>query len=181
MNTLKESRVLVTGAFDIMHIGHIRMLEFADTFTNYGVIVMIDDDERIKQTKGEGRPYNSLRDRREFLLSLRCVAGVLLIKNDLDIIDVCKQVSPIRVVGGDWRGKPIVGGEFCKEIKYFDRIPGYSTTDILIQNKVNGPYLNDDKLIEKLKQKQNLPKTPLIPIHSFYQGFKKLLKKDSGE
>lgn len=132
-----EPFVLVTGAFDVMHIGHIRLLQYARQFSHNKVIVMIDVDERIKQAKGHDRPFNCFSDREEFLMSLKTVNKVLPIFNDEDIVNVCKMLDPIRIVGGDWRDKEIVGGEFCQEIKYFDRIPGYSTTRILDAREEN--------------------------------------------
>ncbi len=39
------------------------------------------------------------------------------------------------VIGSDWKGKEVVGGEYCTELKFFDRISGYSTTKILENNK----------------------------------------------
>lgn len=132
-----EPFVLVTGAFDIMHIGHIRLLQFAREFSHNKVIVMIDCDERIKEAKGHNRPFNCFSDREEFLMSLKSVDYVLPIMRDEDIITTCKKFKPIRIVGGDWRDKPIVGGEFCQGVKYFDRIPGYSTTRILDAREEN--------------------------------------------
>ena len=47
-----------------------------------------------------------------------------------------KNISPkYLVVGGDWRNKPVVGSEYTEEVKFFDRIPGYSTTAILEKNE----------------------------------------------
>ena len=46
------------------------------------------------------------------------------------------SVSPnIMVVGSDWKGKEIVGGQHAKKIVYFDRIGNYSTTDILLNER----------------------------------------------
>lgn len=130
-----EPFVLVTGAFDIVHVGHIRLLEYARQFTTSKLIVMIDTDERIRETKGHGRPFNCFQDREEFLLSLKNVDYVMSISNDDDIVQSCKQYRPIRIVGGDWKDKLIVGKEWCKEIKYFNRIKDYSTTRILNDRK----------------------------------------------
>ena len=123
--------VLVTGAFDVVHLGHIRMLKYAANIDNEALIVMIDSDERIRKQKGPSRPFNCFSDREEFLHAIEGIDYVQPISNDEDIILTCKQFRPIRVVGGDWKGKEIVGAEFCSEIRYFDRIPSYSTTRIL--------------------------------------------------
>ena len=44
---------------------------------------------------------------------------------------VQKEQPDILVVGSDWKGKEIVGGQYAKKIVYFDRVGNYSTTDIL--------------------------------------------------
>jgi bifunctional ADP-heptose synthase (sugar kinase/adenylyltransferase) len=49
-----------------------------------------------------------------------------------ELENLIKDISPdIMVVGTDWRGKTIVGGQFAKKIKYFKRINEYSTTQII--------------------------------------------------
>ena len=64
-----EMRVWVNGTFDVVHIGHIRLLEHASAFGK--VMVGIDTDERVKLKKGEGRPFNNLKDRMDFIKSIK--------------------------------------------------------------------------------------------------------------
>ena len=124
-------KVLVTGCFDVVHIGHIRMLEHAKSLGTT-LFVAIDDDERVKKDKGESRPFNNVLERKEFLLALKPVDNVVIFSSDIDLEEVCRIYKPdIRVVGGDWYGKNIVGAKYCKKVIYFDKIPGYSTTRIL--------------------------------------------------
>jgi D-beta-D-heptose 7-phosphate kinase/D-beta-D-heptose 1-phosphate adenosyltransferase len=61
----KELRVWVNGTFDVLHRGHIELLEYASKFGK--VRVGIDTDERVKQLKGDSRPINRWSDR-EYLL-----------------------------------------------------------------------------------------------------------------
>tara|TARA_R110000868_G_scaffold409916_2_gene696519 strand:- start:284 stop:673 length:390 start_codon:yes stop_codon:yes gene_type:complete len=125
------TRVLVTGAFDVMHLGHIRMLEFAKKQGDI-LFVLIDSDAKIKREKGPTRPFNNERDREEFLLSIKHVDNVFSFDSKEKLEDLCEIYLPdIRVVGGDWKDKEIVGNKSCKKIVYFDRIDGYSTTRIL--------------------------------------------------
>jgi D-beta-D-heptose 7-phosphate kinase/D-beta-D-heptose 1-phosphate adenosyltransferase len=44
---------------------------------------------------------------------------------------VCINKPDFLVVGSDWKGKLVVGSEYVKEVKYFDRLEGYSTTKII--------------------------------------------------
>ncbi len=58
-------RVWVNGTFDVLHRGHIELLEFASSL---GLVkVGLDTDERVKQLKGESRPVNTLEDRMFFI------------------------------------------------------------------------------------------------------------------
>lgn len=121
----------VNGCFDVLHIGHIKMLEYARHNCDY-LIVALDSDERIKTNKGNDRPYNNLQDRMYMIKSLKVVDEVKSFASDEDLIELVRQANPeIMVVGEDWKGKDIIGSEYAKRLKYFRRIDGYSTTNIL--------------------------------------------------
>jgi len=129
-------KVWVNGSFDVLHIGHIRLLEYASVLGS--VKVGIDTDSRIKKFKGENRPFNSLEDRAEFLRSIKYIDSVDVFDTDERLIDIIKQYQPdYMVIGSDYKDKPIVGEEYIKEIVYFDRIKDKSTTNILNYGKTN--------------------------------------------
>ena len=65
-------KVWTNGCFDILHIGHLKMLEYAKSKGDY-LVVGIDTDARVKQLKGEDRPFNNEDDRKNFLLSIKFV------------------------------------------------------------------------------------------------------------
>jgi len=127
-------KVWVNGSFDVLHIGHIKLLEYASTLGS--VKVGIDTDERIKGIKGPNRPFNSLSDRAEFLRSIKYIDSVDIFDTTERLVDLIKQYQPdYMVIGSDYKDKPIVGSEYIKEIVYFDRIKGKSTTNILNYGK----------------------------------------------
>ena len=96
------------------------------------VIVGLDTDERVKESKGENRPINKLEDRMEMLRAIKYIRGVVSFGSDEELISLLTEFRPVcRVIGGDYRNLPIVGEEYSGEIIYFDRIPEYSTTGIL--------------------------------------------------
>ena len=129
-------KVWVNGSFDVLHIGHIRLLEYASSLGK--VKVGIDTDERIKKFKGENRPFNSLADRAEFLYSIKYVDSVDVFETDERLVDLIKQYQPdYMVIGSDYKDKPIVGAQYIKEIVYFDRVKDKSTTTILNYGKAN--------------------------------------------
>ena len=128
--------VFVNGCFDVLHRGHIELFEFAKSQGEY-LIVALDTDARVKKQKGENRPFNSLTDRKKIVSSIEYVDWVESFGTDEELIALVRQASPhVMVVGSDWRGKPIIGSEHAKEIKFFERIDGYSTTQ-KIQGIIN--------------------------------------------
>ena len=123
--------VFVNGTFDILHSGHLELLNFAKAQGDR-LFVAIDSDDRVRRLKGEGRPINTAWDRRKMLLNLKAVDEVEIFRSDEELKMWIKQVSPaIMIVGSDWEGKPVIGSEFAKELIYFKRIDEYSTTKII--------------------------------------------------
>jgi rfaE bifunctional protein nucleotidyltransferase chain/domain len=123
--------VWINGCFDILHRGHIEMFKYASTLGGR-VVVGLDTDERVRQSKGNSRPINKLEDRMELIRSIKYVKGVVTFDSDEELISHLKAFRPVgRVIGGDYRNLPIVGEEYSGEILYFDRIPEYSTTGII--------------------------------------------------
>ena len=123
--------LLLTGCYDIMHIGHIRLIKYAKSISD-NIIVAIDSDLKVKKDKGPDRPFNNQEDRKEFLQSICGINEVIIFNSSEELEKICKNIIPdIRLLGSDWKNKKIVGQEYCKEILYFDRISDYSTTKIL--------------------------------------------------
>jgi D-beta-D-heptose 7-phosphate kinase/D-beta-D-heptose 1-phosphate adenosyltransferase len=128
--------VFINGCFDILHRGHLELFKYASNLGDK-VVVAIDSDEKVRKDKGPGRPINNLKDRKFFLSRLKGIDEILDFGSREELENLVKQVSPdIMIVGSDWRTKTIVGARYAKEIKFFERISGYSTTKIL-QNSFN--------------------------------------------
>jgi D-beta-D-heptose 7-phosphate kinase/D-beta-D-heptose 1-phosphate adenosyltransferase len=123
-------KVWVNGTFDVVHIGHIRLLEYASTFGT--VKVGIDTDERVNSKKGEGRPFNNLKDRMDFIQSIRYVESVTFFGSDEELEQRIKEYEPdVMVIGNDYQYKRIIGQEYVGKIMFFDRVDDKSTTKIL--------------------------------------------------
>jgi len=120
-------KVLVNGTFDIIHLGHLELLNYAKSQGEY-LLVAIDVDERVKQLKGISRPINNQFERKTLLENLKAVDEVRFFTTDEDLNDMIKECDKL-VKGSDYKGKEIVGSEFCKELIFFDRIEQYSSTN----------------------------------------------------
>jgi D-beta-D-heptose 7-phosphate kinase/D-beta-D-heptose 1-phosphate adenosyltransferase len=120
----------VNGSFDILHIGHIRLLEHARSFGD--VRVGLDTDERIQEKKGENRPVNSLQDRMDFISSIRFVNDVVSFGSDDELICRIKEYKPdLMVIGNDYDYHSIIGIEHIPKVEFFRKIENKSTTKIL--------------------------------------------------
>jgi glycerol-3-phosphate cytidylyltransferase len=93
--------VFTNGCFDILHAGHVMLLQKAKTFGDI-LIVGLNSDSSVKKIKGPLRPIFSEKERKEILCALECVDYVVLFSE----INPCKIISEIRpdihVKGGDY-------------------------------------------------------------------------------
>lgn len=123
-------KVWINGSFDVLHIGHIRLLEYG---ANLGEVrVGLDTDERVKEKKGINRPYNSINDRIEFISSIKFVNSVVTFKNDDELIQRIIEYQPdYMVIGSDYNYENIIGAQHIPQIMFFDKIKGKSTSTIL--------------------------------------------------
>ena len=127
--------VWVNGCFDILHRGHIELLEYAKS-QGTNLIVGIDTDERVKSFKGMDRPYNKLEDRKYFLEAIKFVDKVVSYETDQQLEDLLRQNNiHTMIIGSDWKEKTVIGEKLVKKLIFFDRIGTYSTTNILLANR----------------------------------------------
>jgi D-beta-D-heptose 7-phosphate kinase/D-beta-D-heptose 1-phosphate adenosyltransferase len=123
--------VVVNGTFDILHPGHVAMLNTARSLGNY-LIVCIDTDRRVKELKGDSRPINDQNFRKVMLQNLKAVDIVEFFDSQEELIEILQLYQPdIMVKGSDWKGKSVVAEKYVKEIFWYDRIDEYSTTKII--------------------------------------------------
>jgi D-beta-D-heptose 7-phosphate kinase/D-beta-D-heptose 1-phosphate adenosyltransferase len=124
-------RVIVNGTFDILHRGHIEMLNFARSQGSY-LLVAIDSDTLVTSLKGESRPINNQEDRKFALDNLKCVDAVWIFDSQEELEHICKIYKPhLMVKGSDYQGKAITGSQYCENIKFFELVPNYSTSKII--------------------------------------------------
>jgi D-beta-D-heptose 7-phosphate kinase/D-beta-D-heptose 1-phosphate adenosyltransferase len=127
-------RVWVNGTFDVLHIGHIKLLEYAASLGQ--LRVGIDTDERVKELKGQDRPFNNTEDRVVMLMALKSVNDVKTFSSRQEMFELIKDWSPdYMIVGSDYKDKEIIGSEYVKQVIYFERLKDKSTTNILNYGK----------------------------------------------
>jgi len=127
--------VWVNGCFDILHPGHIELFKVAKSLGDR-LIVGIDTDDKVKKDKGNDRPVNPLYFRKTMLESIKYIDVVLPFGSRIELENLIELYSPdILVVGSDWKNGDVVGRQYAKEVRFFNRIDNYSTTNII--SKIN--------------------------------------------
>lgn len=139
------ARIITNGCFDIIHPGHYNLLSYCRMLAGDGeLIVLIDDDSKVRTDKGQDRPVLRISERVRAVKSLnygygKMVDHAYIFYNDEDLeSQIKKSNADILVKGADWEGKKIIGAEFVKQVKFFSFIDGYSTTSIIERIK-RGP------------------------------------------
>ncbi|MFI4892046.1 MAG: D-glycero-beta-D-manno-heptose 1-phosphate adenylyltransferase [Phycisphaerales bacterium JB058] len=130
--------VFTNGCFDIIHAGHISMLEKS---ASHGamLIVGLNDDDSVKRLKGPSRPVNTLEDRARVLGALGCVDAVVPFGEDTPI-RLIEEIKPdVLIKGADYTRETVVGHEIVESyggsIVLIDLVEGKSTTGTIERMK----------------------------------------------
>lgn len=126
--------VFTNGCFDILHAGHIALLERAAGFGDF-LIVAVNDDDSIRRLKGPGRPVNTAADRTRVLGALSSVDAVIVFGEDTPI-PLLERIRPdVLVKGADYSRSEVVGGDLVESwggrVELVEAVPGRSTTGII--------------------------------------------------
>ena len=125
--------IWVNGCFDVLHMGHIELLRYAKLL-GHTLIVGTDSDQRIKSNKGFSRPINNLALRVRFLETIRYVDTVVSFDTDEQLNELIRFYNAdTMVVGEEYKGRRIVGGECVKNIIFYPKQYGLSTTKLINQ------------------------------------------------
>ena len=122
--------VFTNGCFDILHAGHVSVLEFSCAQGDV-LVVGVNSDASVRRLKGPTRPVNKQADRALVLAALQAVDAVCVFGEDTPY-NLIKLVRPdVLVKGGDYKPSEIVGREFAKKVARFALLKGRSTTNII--------------------------------------------------
>ncbi len=125
--------VLTNGCYDILHPGHIRLLERARSLGDV-LILALNSDASVRRLKGPTRPVVAERDRIELGLGLAAVDAVTLFDEDTPRELVAAVLPDVLIKGADW-AHWIAGGEEVEaaggEVLALPLEPGLSTTGLV--------------------------------------------------
>ncbi len=121
-------RVITYGTYDMLHYGHLNLLQRARALGDYLIVVLSTDEFNwnMKQKKC----YFTYEQRKKMLEALRCVDLVIPENNwEQKVTDVQLYQADVFVMGHDWEGKFDFLKDYC-EVVYLPRTPDISTTQI---------------------------------------------------
>jgi len=127
------------GCFDLLHAGHIQILDFARAQGDC-LVVGLNSDRSVKAIKGAGRPIYPAADRARILAALESVSYVVIF-DDPRAEKIIRAVRPdVLIKGEDWSGQQIDGQAFVEarggRVAFAPLLQGHSTTKTIENMKV---------------------------------------------
>jgi len=125
---------LANGAFDLLHVGHVRYLHAAKALGGK-LIVAINSDESVRALKGEGRPIMPAEERAEILAGLADV-DVVVVFRELDVRALIREIRPdVHAKGTDYTAENVPEADTVREcggrVEIVGDPKGHSTSEII--------------------------------------------------
>ncbi len=126
--------VFTNGCYDLIHVGHIRLLQNAKKLGD-ALVVGLNSDKSVSRIKGPKRPLINQKERAEMLAALSCV-DIVTVFNEDDPFNIIKDILPdVLVKGGDWKKGTIIGADIVEaaggKVRNVKYIEGKSTTNLV--------------------------------------------------
>ncbi len=130
----KKSVVFTNGCFDILHSGHIKILDFCKRKGDL-LVLGLNSDSSVRKIKGKGRPINNQKDRAIVLGALESIDAICFFSEKTPY-NLIKLVRPdVLVKGGDYTKDEVVGNDIAKKVVIYPLVKGKSTTGVI--KKIN--------------------------------------------
>lgn len=134
LNNSGQKLVFTNGCFDLLHSGHIQLLEQAKQLGDK-LIIGLNSDKSIRALKGSNRPILDQIERATILLALKAVDYTIIFYEDTPL-KIIQSIRPdFLVKGADWKEGEIVGEDFVSSyggsVIRISLKEGYSTTGII--------------------------------------------------
>ena len=157
----KAVRVITYGTYDMLHYGHIRLLERAKALGDYLIVGITSDD--YDKSRGKINLQQSLMERIEAVRATGLADEIIVEEYDgQKIDDVQRYDVDIFAIGSDWLGKFDYLSQFCR-VEYLDRTEGVSSSAIRAskrsirlglvgdgRNAIVSKYINESKIVNGL-------------------------------
>lgn len=144
-------KVITYGTYDLLHYGHIKLLERAKALGDYLIVGVTADD--FDRTRGKINVQQSLMERVEAVRKTGLADEIIVEEYEGQKIDDIKRLGvDIFTVGSDWVGKFDYLNEFCKVV-YLDRTQGVSSSEIRAQKReIRMGIIGNSHIVAKYKR-----------------------------
>jgi D-beta-D-heptose 7-phosphate kinase/D-beta-D-heptose 1-phosphate adenosyltransferase len=126
--------VFTNGCFDLLHVGHIALLEQARREGDR-LVVGLNSDSSVKRLKGSSRPVVGERERAMLLAALSAIDAVILFEEDTPFETILDLRPDVLVKGGDYTAETVVGAEevhsWGGRVRIIPLVAGFSTTGLI--------------------------------------------------
>ena len=148
-------KVITYGTYDLLHYGHIRLLERAKELGDYLIVGVTADD--FDKTRGKINVQQSLMERVEAVRATGIADEIIIEEYEGQKIDDIKKYDvDIFTVGSDWIGKFDYLNEFCKVV-YLERTQGVSSSEIRAEKReINLGLIGDSSFLNKVYEESKL-------------------------
>ena len=130
--------VFTNGCFDLLHPGHLHLLNSARSFGNI-LIVGVNTDSSVRKLK-PGRPIQDEQSRALILASLEVIDAVVLFEEETPLALISEILPDVLVKGGDYKIEDVVGKEVVEKnggrIELVKLLEGFSTSEIIRRTKL---------------------------------------------
>lgn len=127
----KEEKTIgfVASCFDLLHAGHVLMLEDAAERCDC-LVVALQTDPTIDRPDSKNKPVQDYEERKIMISAIRWVDAIIEYATEKDLETILIKLSPdIRILGSDWEGKPYTGHQLTHiPVHFHQRTHSYSTT-----------------------------------------------------
>ncbi|MGM0424098.1 MAG: D-glycero-beta-D-manno-heptose 1-phosphate adenylyltransferase [Thermodesulfobacteriota bacterium] len=134
-----QSLVFTNGCFDLLHPGHVDLLQRAKSYGDK-LMVGLNSDSSVQSLKGWPRPIMPEMDRARVLCGLECVDYIIIFEQDTPLALIQAVRPQVLIKGGDWPKQEIVGREVVEEqnglVLSLPLLSGYSSSELI--QKIRG-------------------------------------------
>lgn len=134
LQRLKKQRaakvVFTNGCFDLIHSGHVALLQKAKSLGDI-LVVGLNSDSSVKKLKGNGRPILSEKERAKILSAFSCVDYITFFSEKTPE-KIIRQLKPdVLIKGGDYTLSKIVGRNDAKKVVRVPLVKNFSTSQLI--------------------------------------------------
>ena len=167
------TKVITYGTYDLLHYGHIRLLERAKALGDYLIVGVTADD--FDKTRGKINVQQSLMERVEAVRATGIADEIIIEEYEgQKIDDIIKYDVDIFTVGSDWVGKFDYLNEYCKVV-YLDRTEGVSSSEIRTEKRqIKLGFVGESIVVEKFLNESNYVNG--ITAEAIYTGSDRTMK-----